>query len=75
VVIAWSNPTKEVNVPSATGDNLLEIILDSWDRNNRILVNLLRALPPDGLEARVMAGSPSVAVRRYSGVCHQAATT
>ena len=25
--------------------NLLEIILDSWDRNNRILVNLLRALP------------------------------
>jgi len=41
--------------------NLLEIILDSWDRNNRILVNLLRALPPGGLEARVMVGSPSVA--------------
>lgn len=46
---------------SASGDNLLEIILDSWDRNNRILINLLRALPPGGLEARAMAGSPSVA--------------
>ncbi len=46
---------------SANGDNLLGVILDSWDRNNRILVNLLRALPPGGLEARVMTGSPSVA--------------
>ena len=24
---------------------LLEALLDSWDRNNTILVNLLRALP------------------------------
>src|ERR1700722_5565422 len=47
-------------VPSAS-DNLLEVILESWDRNNRILVNLLRALPAGGLEARVMEGSPSVA--------------
>ena len=46
---------------SANGGSLLETILESWDRNNRILVNLLRALPPGGLEARVMAGSPSVA--------------
>lgn len=46
---------------SANGGSLLEIILESWDRNNRILVNLLRALPPGGLDARVMAGSPSVA--------------
>ena len=44
-----------------TVDSLLAAILDSWDRNNRILVNLIRALPPDGLEARAMAGSPSVA--------------
>lgn len=42
--------------------DLLEAVLDSWDRNNRILVNLLRAIPPEGLEARLMmAGSPSVA--------------
>ena len=41
--------------------SLLEALLDSWDRNNTILLNLLRALPEGGLEARVMAGSPSVA--------------
>lgn len=26
-------------------DRLLAVILDSWTRNNRILINLLRALP------------------------------
>lgn len=41
--------------------NLLAALLDSWDRNNTILLNLLRALPNAGLEARVMEGSPSVA--------------
>lgn len=47
---------------SATHDqSLLEALLDSWDRNNAILVNLLRALPEGGLEARVLADSPSVA--------------
>jgi len=46
---------------------LLEALLDSWDRNNAILVNLLRAVPPaagrpeGGLEVRAMEGSPSVA--------------
>ncbi len=45
----------------ADDDSLLEVILDSWDRNNRILVNLLRALPSGGLEARVLPTSPSVA--------------
>lgn len=48
-------------MPGATDDHLLEVILDSWDRNNRILVNLLRALPPLGLQATVMPGSPTVA--------------
>ncbi len=48
-------------MPSVNDDKLLEIILDSWDCNHRILVNLLRALPAGGLEARVMAGSPTVA--------------
>jgi uncharacterized damage-inducible protein DinB len=41
--------------------SLIEALLDSWDRNNIILLNLLRALPAGGLEARVMEGSPSVA--------------
>ncbi len=40
---------------------LLAALLDSWDRNNTILVNLLRALPDGGLEARAMESSPSVA--------------
>ena len=35
--------------------------MDSWDRNNIILLNLLRALPDGGLEARAMEGSPSIA--------------
>jgi len=39
---------------------LLEVVLDSWDRNNTILVNLLRALPDGGLEARAIESSPSV---------------
>ena len=46
---------------SAEENNLLDIVLDSWDRNNRILVNLLRALPDGGLTARVTSGSPTVA--------------
>src|SRR5690349_16475466 len=48
-------------MPDTTNTGLLEAVLDSWDRNNTILVNLLRALPEGGLEARAMEGSPSVA--------------
>jgi len=40
--------------------HLVNAILDSWDRNNLILINLLRALPPGGHDARAMATSPSV---------------
>lgn len=40
---------------------LLEALLESWDRNNTILINLLGALPEGGLEARAMEGSPSIA--------------
>ncbi len=41
--------------------NLLEALLDSWDRDNTILLNLLAAVPQGGLEARAMEGSPSIA--------------
>jgi len=41
--------------------NLLEVFLDSWERNNTILVNLLRALPEGGLDARALEDSPPVA--------------
>ena len=45
----------------ASDQTLLDALLDSWDRNNTILVNLLRALPESALEIRSMDGSPSVA--------------
>jgi uncharacterized damage-inducible protein DinB len=44
-----------------SGQSLLEALLNSWDRNNTILINLLRALPEGGLDARAIVGSPSVA--------------
>jgi uncharacterized damage-inducible protein DinB len=44
----------------AQDQRLLEVLLDSWDRNNTILLNLLRALPKGGLDARAMEGSPSI---------------
>jgi uncharacterized damage-inducible protein DinB len=40
---------------------LLEALLDSWDKNNTILLNLLRIIPDGGLDARALQGSPSVA--------------
>lgn len=48
-------------MPHTRDQSLLDALLDSWDRNNTILVNLLRALPEGGLEARAMESSPSVA--------------
>jgi uncharacterized damage-inducible protein DinB len=41
--------------------SLLEALLDSWGRNNAILINLLRAIPTAALEARAMQDSPSIA--------------
>ena len=48
-------------MPNMPDQRLLDALLDSWDRNNTILLNLLRALPHGGLEARATEGSPSVA--------------
>jgi uncharacterized damage-inducible protein DinB len=45
----------------SSDEQLLESLLESWDRNNTILVNLLRALPEDTLELRPMQGSPTIA--------------
>src|SRR5205807_9736159 len=50
-----------MDMSNAPNQHLLEALLDSWDRNNTILVNLLRALAEGGLEARAMEGSPSIA--------------
>ena len=40
---------------------LFDAVLDSWDRSNVALINLLRAIPAGGLDARAMPGSPTVA--------------
>jgi uncharacterized damage-inducible protein DinB len=40
--------------------DLLAPLLDSWDRNNRILVNLLRALPAGALAVRALPSSPTI---------------
>jgi uncharacterized damage-inducible protein DinB len=45
----------------APDERLLEVLLDSWDRNNTILLNLLHSLPEGGLEEKAMEGSPSIA--------------
>ena len=42
-------------------EGLLEALLDSWERNNTILVNFLRVVPVGGMDARAMPGSPTVA--------------
>ncbi len=53
--------------------HLLEALLDSWDRNNAIMVGVLRALPAGGLEARATKDSPCVAQLfmhvRYARIC------
>ena len=41
--------------------SLLNALLDSWDRNNTIVINLLRALPPEAMQVRPAPGSPSIA--------------
>lgn len=38
----------------------LDAVLDAWDRHQRALIALLRLLPDGGLDARAMAGSPTV---------------
>jgi len=41
-------------------DPLLAALLDSWERNNTILVNLLLAIPEEALQLRPMESSPSI---------------
>jgi uncharacterized damage-inducible protein DinB len=45
----------------ALDKNLLDALLDSWDRSNTIMVNLLRALPAGGLQVRATEGGPTIA--------------
>jgi uncharacterized damage-inducible protein DinB len=47
-------------MPSEDDATLLNLLLDSWDRNNCILVNLLRALPSGALTQRALPNSPTI---------------
>lgn len=44
-----------------TNQSLLDNVLDSWDRNNTILVNLLRAIPAHGIDLRTSTDGHTVA--------------
>ena len=46
---------------SVAESHLLDALIDSWDRNNRIVVNLLKLIREDHLDARPVEGSPSIA--------------
>jgi uncharacterized damage-inducible protein DinB len=41
--------------------NVLDALLDSWDRNNTITTNLLRLVPEDAMDLAPAEGSPSIA--------------
>jgi hypothetical protein len=54
-----------------TPDQLpLEVLLDSWDRNNSILLNLLRILPKGALEDKATESSPAIA-QQYMHIHHE----
>jgi uncharacterized damage-inducible protein DinB len=55
---------------SASDPVLLEVLLDSWERNNTIMLNLLRDLPEGGLEVKAMPSSPSVA-QQFTHIHHE----
>ncbi len=57
-------------MPDTQDQRLLEALLDSWDRNNIILINLLRSLPEGGLDAKAMADSPSVS-EMFTHIYHE----
>jgi uncharacterized damage-inducible protein DinB len=63
-------PDAGVDMSNALDQPLLEALLDSWDRNNAIMLNLLRALPEGGLEVKATDSSPSVA-QQFMHIHHE----
>ena len=57
-------------MPGAQDQSLLEALLDSWDRNNVIMLNLLRVIPEGGLDVRAIESSPSVA-QQFMHIHHE----
>ena len=48
-------------MPNVSPQTLLDALLDSWDRNNTITTNLLRAIPEGTMDLKATADSPSIA--------------
>ena len=59
-----------MDAPPPADQPLLEALLDSWDRNCAIMLNLLRVLPEGGLEIKATEGSPSVA-QQFMHINHE----
>jgi uncharacterized damage-inducible protein DinB len=50
--------------------HLLDALMESWDRNNTIMINLLRALPDGGLDARATESGPTVS-QQFMHIHHE----
>lgn len=48
-------------MPAQDDDALLDVLLNAWERNASIVVNLLDAVPENDLGARATEGGPTVA--------------
>ena len=57
-------------MPKPTDSDLLNALLESWDRNNTVMLNLLDALPEGGLEAEATETSPTVS-QQFSHIYHE----
>lgn len=55
---------------SGVEQQLLDALLDSWARNNTIMVNLLRIIPEGGLDAKATPTSASVA-QQFTHIHHE----
>jgi uncharacterized damage-inducible protein DinB len=53
-----------------SNERLLEALLDSWDRSNTIMLNLLRALPEGGLDVKAIESSPTIA-QQFTHIHHE----
>jgi uncharacterized damage-inducible protein DinB len=59
-----------MNMSDAPATSLLDVLLDSWERNNTIMLNLLQGMADGGLEVRAAASSPSVA-QQFMHIHHE----
>jgi uncharacterized damage-inducible protein DinB len=59
-----------MHISHGADDRLLGVLLDSWDRNNAIMLNLLRLIPDGGLALRAVESSPTVG-QQFAHIHHE----